>query len=770
MRVFFLESPGVRLVKTFTPTEKRPYPHAYYFTSFEETITNIKDLYNAIKHHAERGRCLLKGTLRKKLTNESRAGSTSSSDPTWYIVFDVDRTTHVTPEAYIQHCLPPCFHDVSYIWQWSNSAGITKHNACGHIVFLLDAPIDPKILKQYITALNFWSEDATSQIRLSSNGQTLSMGLDPTTAQNDKLIYIGPPNLIDIKDPITERITLIEKSEEHVHLDLSTLDHRALETEIAKKLNALRAAAGLPKRTAKYITKNGTHYLANPERAIFRGPYIEARGFRYGNLNNGDSYAYFHPLDNPTYLFNFKGEPPVRLEDIDPEYWTDVHKVDNTPNQGHRYSVFRDQISDTFYTVDHDLIENKVAYYAVSSQQKANEFLSLHRKPIPSETPLWTVSFDPTNPLTIDYEKQWLNLFQPTEYLKRAKPSQECPPDFARLLLHVVGDDMKFVHNFTNWLALIVQRRTKTGTAVVLHGRTGTGKGVLTGIILPRLLGEQYVKIIDMAALDERFNGWQRDALMVVVDEARINDHQKRGKSRLNRIKHLITEPRTLVEMKGKDAQVLESHLNMIFTSNEYDSIMIQPDDRRFKVPPRQEHPIDYTEEDIEKFKSPAMIQAITDYLTGIQVDERLARTTETTAAKRALIEASKDNIDQFVSIIKSGNLDELAIYSDEPETHKNAIFRARFHELLAEWFRSLGHRVFVSNSDMRSIYNFLFNSDISPTAFGKLLANRNVMTICKRTGTTIQRGLHVVWTSSQPIEDATAVIEHFDIPSKSIN
>jgi hypothetical protein len=36
------------------------------------------------------------------------------------------------------------------------------------------------------------------------------------------------------------------------------------------------------------------------------------RGFVYFNLNGGDSWAYYHPIDNPTFIRNFKGEPMYR--------------------------------------------------------------------------------------------------------------------------------------------------------------------------------------------------------------------------------------------------------------------------------------------------------------------------------------------------------------------------------------------------------------------------------------------------------------------------
>jgi hypothetical protein len=40
-------------------------------------------------------------------------------------------------------------------------------------------------------------------------------------------------------------------------------------------------------------------YLANPGETVVTG-VKRARGFAYLNLNGGDSWAYFHPEDNPS--------------------------------------------------------------------------------------------------------------------------------------------------------------------------------------------------------------------------------------------------------------------------------------------------------------------------------------------------------------------------------------------------------------------------------------------------------------------------------------
>jgi hypothetical protein len=53
-----------------------------------------------------------------------------------------------------------------------------------------------------------------------------------------------------------------------------------------------------------------------------------ARGFVYLNLNGGDSWGYYFPESNPEILHSFKGEPPVRLADIAPDFWEKARPCD----------------------------------------------------------------------------------------------------------------------------------------------------------------------------------------------------------------------------------------------------------------------------------------------------------------------------------------------------------------------------------------------------------------------------------------------------------
>lgn len=751
MLINFLTA-AVTLAKKYTPTTIQPYPQVYQFTSYTHSITTITDFYSHLQQYSANGACLLKGTLQKPLKNESRAGSTTNTTPTQFVVFDIDRCNPsiTTPEQFIESCLPPVFRNTSYIWQWSNSAKITKHCLAGHLFFLLDQEINPGLLKKFITQLNFESPELESEIRLAHNGLTLTWGLDPTCAQNDKIIYIAPPILENISDPIaTHRITLVKKALDSVALNLADHPTTQLATLCTQKLQALRTTQNLPKKTAKYKTCGDEEILKNPDTAVFRGPYIDARGFRYGNLNNGNSYAYFHGLKNPKVLYNFKGEPPVFLKDIDPDYWHQLIS-DARKTATHEYFVFRDPATDVYYTTTWDTITDRHTTYMVSNNQKALDFLKLHNQPIPESIPLWNANFNPTEDYVVDKPNQRINWFQKTSFLTSTHPIQDIPKKFRELVRHVVGYDLFMMEDLINWLAYIVQYRDKAQTAVVLHGRTGTGKGVLFTKVMQPILGKEHCPMIMLKDLDREYNEWLERGILVIIDEAQLSEEPHKAKQRINKIKNLITEQYTILNKKYLNATQVRNYANFIFVSNEHDSIWLHDQDRRFKICPRQEQPLNYTEADITLLQQE--LPSIAGYLLHYPVNVTKVREIPDNTARATLIQASQTSIDEFISIIKHGDLASLLQYHDEFINSKNAIYADRYRQLTESWTFKLNTPINISTSDLRVVYSFIFNTEISATKFSKILASKGIINDVSWVGNKLTRTIQITWKLDLPL------------------
>ena len=87
-----------------------------------------------------------------------------------------------------------------------------------------------------------------------------------------------------------------------------------------KRIAELRDAMGLPTKKIKYKVVGTQEVMLQPDESVITETKTE-RGFVYFNLNGGDSWAYYHPENNPDYILNFKGEPAYLTKELLPDYW-----------------------------------------------------------------------------------------------------------------------------------------------------------------------------------------------------------------------------------------------------------------------------------------------------------------------------------------------------------------------------------------------------------------------------------------------------------------
>ncbi len=200
MELVFLKAKQ-RLAKEISNKGTTPYPLTKNFTSEHVQISKTKKglhtLLKTLQTQAASGACLHKGLLKRPLKNESRAMMADRVASTELLVLDIDGiqmpgslTDVRTVAEKIIAQLPECFQDVSYIAQASASLGFKKDKVSMHFFFLLDQPTQPKILKEWFKLLNYETDILSSQLSLSANGQSLSYKLDPSVAENSKIIYI----------------------------------------------------------------------------------------------------------------------------------------------------------------------------------------------------------------------------------------------------------------------------------------------------------------------------------------------------------------------------------------------------------------------------------------------------------------------------------------------------------------------------------------------------------------------------------------------------
>lgn len=760
MRVNFLgASDGTPLSKQFEEIapgtyKETSYPHIANFCSIERDITSLHDFYTYVVGAASEGLCLLKGTLDKQLINESRAGHTNPSEPTEWICLDVDATvTDQSPSEFVDQFLP----GVSFLFQRSASSGIKHHEGWrGHFFILLDSPQPPQVLKQWLIQTNLDCTYLRTRIGLSASGGALTYPLDVTTCQNDKLIYIAPPVCVGFDDPVTSRWELVTRNQERASLELGTVSAAANQKAVRQTLAEKRKQAGLDKKTFKVTSQKGLEILTNPDPVTVTGKK-EERGFVYLNLNGGDSWGYYFPANKPDILYNFKGEPCMYMWDVDKEIYNEYAQAGDTTVAGGS----GDAVPFGFLWPDDDSYYRGFAYpesgelvwlQPTSSKGKLRDFFTQHGIKLPSGWAVdeWQMTFDPTVEGHVDFAKRHVNTYRRTEYIINARQVDNdfIPPTIDRVLTSVCVDKETKQH-FLNWLAAIFQTRQKTHTAWIFQGVQGTGKGVLFTHVLAPLLGREYCHEMTMDRLDDDFNAYLSNNILLFIDEAKISD-SKNGDRLLNRIKNLITEPEQHIRGMRRNAVIRRNYSNIILASNYDEIIPMEVSDRRFNVAPRQEKAIQLEYDDIVNIKSE--LPAFGDYLHSYQVDQKAVKRVLLSTAREKLIEVSETTIDSFFKAVNQGNLVYFTQYLDN--SLKADLEGIRYHDyaiVVNRWIESIGKECNVSRNELRTCYQYLQGSSISATKFNKMCIRHGYDMVPVRIDGQVTRGLYgVKWYLSE--------------------
>lgn len=665
MDVFFLsaDKPIVKSYELGPQGEliKHNYPFVYEVTSHEEHPKTLQALATTMQKYAKQGRCMVKGKLQRPLVRESRKGSTDADEKTDWICLDLDGIEgYQTVDLFLEAI--GC-GDTEYVVQWSSSMGI--ENKAGfrcHIFMRLDQPAHPQLLKYWLQDLNLRVLD--SQLELTKTGNSLRWPLDVTTCQNDKLLYVAPPKLgPGIKDPFpgNQRISYVKKKRQLLTLPYPIPTRDALRDRIDKKVQELRVVNNLPKRKSyKYKFSGAVEYMVNPDSATITEMKTE-RGFVYFNLNGGDSWAYYHPEDNPNFIFNFKGEPTYKTEDLLPEYWARLQQNAATyqPNsQGLIYFAFRDFKTSNYFNGFYDTNNDKLELAMAKSESQLRQFMKQHGQSLGDFIPDWNLVWDPHSPNVVDPTKNELNTFQPSQYflIQRLPHVTRVPPTIYKVIDHVLGHDPATIDHFLNWLACVVQFQNRTGTAWVWQGTQGTGKGVLFHQIITPLLGEVNVVSKRMEELESEFTGYMENKFVVFIDEIEAGKSLYHSKVTA-KLKNLIVEPTISIRRMYTPAYMAPNYASMIFASNKPASVEIAPDDRRFNVGPYQTQPIQLTATEVD-VDIPKELTEFFAYLKQYKADPDRARKPLISAARSTLIDISRTAIDTVSDALLSGNLE----------------------------------------------------------------------------------------------------------------
>jgi hypothetical protein len=815
LRITFLEATnGLPLSKHYKKGSGfKPYPHVKAVTSHRYDVnvdTGLEDFESLIREHSSKGHCLMKGSLKRDLVNESRAGQTNRTELTNLLVLDIDgvrlpkstnsgdklTSTDVTFLAnQIVAELPIELRDVSYVAQASASLGLKGDKVSMHIFMLLSVAMPAKSVKLWLQDCNFESDIFSEQMELSVNGQSLKYPLDTSVADNSKIIFISPPTFSHVRsnpfETDEDRIVRVDRGQPTIDLAslMSDISPQRCHEKAQKHKDKLRDAAGFSKRQTKIrvatIDNQTEEVLSNPDKMAIA--IVDETSFPYirCNINGGDSGAYYFDMSKPTYMYNFKDEPLFEIEKADKDFYVSIFDryEERLEEVGHATKpiVLRDYSTDTFFNGVYDPNTKQFAKeYPLTPVAKNNieDFFMNHGKVPPDFIPDGRVIFDPTsNEEAINFNKipYYVNTYQRSDYVRNAQTPQvpleighgqrikDTCPLIHTIIYHILGNGDEEYERFINWLAYIYQTRKKTGVSWVLTGTQGTGKGVFYSKILRGLFGTPHVPMKFLQSMEEQFNLYMRDALFLVVDEFHMASASSSAGKMADKLKNQITEPTITIRGMRSNQVEVESYTNYLFLTNRVDAVNIETGDRRYNIAPKQEEKL------LDKFPGIAKqldsgklekeLYEFAGLMQTYKVDAHLAKTAINNLAKEQMRNVSMSVFEEFCQALKEGKLSyftDILDINTATVLHSNEIEAAQ--RLVKSWIAHAEHPYMVLPMEhLRTVFHVQTeqNPRLSQREFTKRMSRNGIETERKRPhaaarGTNPIRGVVTTWQSNE--------------------
>lgn len=740
---------GLRLVKSFERDGTvRPYPMAKNFTSetesFALTEKGMLARLELLKATAARGGCLLKGELDGELSEEPRAGRGLTRKPNQTLIIDIDKLpldVRTLPafsnaqmldnnlkkrEPNLLALRPrdtwgpsvlqlvadeiiswfPALKDYSYFLHVSSSMAVHRQDLISmHLEFVLDKPLAPESQKNWLRLMNLTTDQIKMHLQLSKSQATLLWPIDPTVADNTKLIFIAHPHFHDPSmNPIDDEDRIMWVQRKHILLPSDAVNCRISPQQIkdltARKVAELRKALGLADK--KFKTRHvkfgaeSFEVIQNPDEMFFE--ITDDNGdFVHANVNGGDSNAYYWPKDNPEFVYNFKGEPIFRLRDANEGFYHEVleqYREFIVNRSGRRVCVRRDlcrggEIFGIEYEKDTNTVHRILSF---GGEKAAKDFIAHHGGVPPEEIPFAELVYNPQTPIVYDIEVipngtpiERFNQYQESKVWQRAKNVPAMTPDYDNcvdklkevapvthfIMSHAFNNSTVELRHFLNWLAAAIHTKTKIGTTWILQGIQGTGKGIIWAHIIVPLFGEANTKKITTEELEDKYDENMARKTMILVDEFRHSDAA--GSKKLeNKLRLMATESRYSLRGMHKEYEEADNFFQMIFFSNHFDAGRIEEGDRRINVSPRQERKLWQTVARLKNTdekgaieiigtmldKMDAELPKVADFMRSFQYDMSAARVALNNEAKRLMQKASRTKGEDFVAALVNGEFE----------------------------------------------------------------------------------------------------------------
>ena len=249
-------------------------------------------------------------------------------------------------------------------------------------------------------------------------------------------------------------------------------------------------------------------------------------------------------------------------------------------------------------------------------------------------------TYNPFEPIRL-YRKDldWFyNTYQPPTWYENVFYSKgtvkvlernEMPELYSKFFTHLVKNHTDSYNYVLNWLSNAMRHRNYCVLTAI--GSQGIGKGVL-GEIMRLLIGEKNFHTSDTRLITKDFNKQFKNKRIVFCDEIQILKVEH-----VNKFKALIND---MIEIEGKGENAIEvkNYASIYIASNNFDSIRLTDDDRRFSIIELTDEKLIHqmSTEEISSLIEPDNIKQLAEYLWNLPLNKdelklpfRSARTEE---------------------------------------------------------------------------------------------------------------------------------------------
>ena len=223
---------------------------------------------------------------------------------------------------------------------------------------------------------------------------------------------------------------------------------------------------------------------------------------------------------------------------------------------------------------------------------------------------------------------------------------------FLDLVHEVISNNDDVINEYIlNWISYIVQHPgTKTGTALVLKGLQGIGKGTFTNILSELLAGYSAKNITDISELTGTFNSVIEGRMLIILNELKNCGDDRM--SNFNALKSIITDDTIRINEKLQPRRTAQNLANFIFVSNNAFPVKIETGDRRYVVSfvnGKYKDDLNYFNHLNDVANKEGFYDNLLTFFIKRDISNFKPQRIPMTEAKQDIIDASKSPVDTFI-------------------------------------------------------------------------------------------------------------------------